>query len=120
VLIGITILSIIMAQILLGFTSNIMKQVRKSPPLAQFVINKCHKYLGYILLILAKIQVFLHIGRYDEDRSTFDALLAVEVILFVLFVARKLLYPTMTKKIMPHFDDYALKKVQTLKEVNIA
>ena len=58
-IIGAIIITVILAQVLMGFASNIMKQIRWSSPMALLIMNTGHKYTGYGLLILAKIQVFL-------------------------------------------------------------
>ena len=58
-IIGLICLIIILIQLLLGLLTKTLQLISRSHPYHIYFINTCHKYLGYSLLILCKIQVFL-------------------------------------------------------------
>lgn len=54
-----------------------------------YIIARIHKTLGYLLIILCKVQTYMAIDHAGEIFK-FWVLLAVDVILCVLFVVRKI------------------------------
>ena len=94
-IIGLAIVSIIFAQVLMGFATNILKQISWSSPLAIYSLNKAHKYTGYALVILAKIQVYLILNLDPDTNQLFWALLGTEIVLFVAFILRKITFSTL-------------------------
>jgi len=52
-------------------------------------------------LILAKIQVFLILNLKDDQTKAFWGLLAAEIVFFILWLIRKLWFPTLQQTIVP-------------------
>jgi cytochrome b561 len=60
--IGIAILLLVSLQLSLGITNILMKRYKKNSPWGILSLKTCHKLLGYGLLLLCKIQVYLQIS----------------------------------------------------------
>ena len=54
-------LGIIIIQILLGITANVMKMFKNGSTTGIYFFNTCHKYLGYASVIYIKVQTYLTI-----------------------------------------------------------
>ena len=58
-IIGIVVLAIILFETAIGLISRILQMIPFSSSYAIYGINLVHRYLGYALMILGKIQTYL-------------------------------------------------------------
>ena len=93
-IIGTVILAIVFLQVIMGITANVMKMIKTSSTVGIYFFNTFHKYLGYCLLILSKFQFFLILDHNGNHPSLFWTLLAIDIVMFLLFVAQKIWFPT--------------------------
>ena len=77
----------------MGFATSILKFLNLSSPFIIYSLNTAHKYIGYTLLLLAKIQVYLILSLDPDLSDLFWGLLGTEMILFTGFILRKLFFP---------------------------
>jgi hypothetical protein len=85
----------------LGIVSKILQLIPWSHPYPIYFLNTAHKYLGYGLMVLAKIQVFLILNLEEDERGLFWGLLASEIVLFILWAISKLFFPKMQGTTIP-------------------
>ena len=93
-IIGTVILAIILLQVVMGLVANIMKNIKASSTVGIYFFNTFHKYLGYCLVILAKFQFYLILDHNGNHPDLFWALLAIDIVFFLLFVSQKIFFPT--------------------------
>jgi hypothetical protein len=91
----------------IGILSRLMQLNRKSSSTGIFILNVIHKYLGYSLLILCKIQIYIKLEVINKGVMVV-ALITADAILLALLVVRKVVWPTMSEKNMSHNYDYAI------------
>lgn len=85
-------------QFLLGVIKFSLIFFNKGNSLGIYIIKIAHKFLGYGLLILAKVQIFLIITPKDSDYSI---LLGWEIAVGIIFFYRLYSFPKMEKTILP-------------------
>lgn len=113
-------MAIILVQIILGSLSSILRYLSFPNSILIYWLNVCHKYLGYLLITLAKIQAYLMIGiEYKGEYGFIYGLVASDTFLFVLLLARKAAWPTLSAKILPHNHKNICKLVRNLSEIEI-
>jgi hypothetical protein len=96
-----------------------MKLFKKSPSLGILGFNTCHKFLGYGLAVLCKFQAYLLVNTNGDHPVLLIILIVVDCILFVLFVYRKLKFPTMSETIMTDYSSQDLKQINSLSELKM-
>jgi hypothetical protein len=75
--------------------------------------------MGYSFMILAKIQVFLMLDLKDDETSVFWGLIAGEIAFFLLWIFRKLLFPTLQNiSVPPSYQAKQLKLVPSVSSIN--
>ena len=74
-------------------------------------MNIFHKYLGYPIVIVAKVQTYLKL--YTNYRKLFWILMGIEILLVLLWLLHKLFFPTMSKTIAPSIRIYKFKKLKS-------
>ena len=114
---GIVILAIIFLQVLMGLATNILKNFRKSPTLAIYILNKGHKYTGYVLTILAKVQSYLIIQTNGDDPDLFRALISIDAIWLAAFIFIKIWWPSLGQRVMPSYKDLSCQMVMSVKQL---
>ena len=120
-IIGVAILAVVSIQILLGLTTNILKQFRRSPPFSIHVVKWCHRCLGYALLILGKVQIYLVLNYFkvkEDKNELFVGLLIADCVLLVVLFVRKVYFPNMGKTIMLDYSEARLDSVKSVKQLN--
>jgi hypothetical protein len=78
-----------------------------------------HKYLGYALVLLAKIQNFIMLDAKHNQEPIFWGLLSAEIVLFLLWSYRIVFFPTLSQKIMPQYPGKTFKMIQSVKELGL-
>ena len=94
-IIGVIILSLIIVEVVLGAISKIMQLIRYSHPYPIYCMNILHKYLGYGLTILCKIQIFLILSLKDIHMKQLIGLGVAEGVLVTVWCILKLYRPTL-------------------------
>ena len=117
IIIGTCILSVILAQVLMGLATNIMKQIRSSPTIVIFSLNTAHKYLGYILAFLAKFQAYLIMDFNGDHPVLWKVLTATDCLFAAAFIIQKIWFPTFAKEIMPKYENLGLKSIASVREL---
>lgn len=74
-IIGLIVIIFLFLQMLLGLLTKTLQLISWSHPYLIYFINVAHKYIGYSLIILCKIQVFLILNLDDELTPTFWGLI---------------------------------------------
>lgn len=113
IILGLVMMSIVLVQILFGIASTVLKALPKGSAYGIYISNRVHRYMGYFLVVLAKVQIYL---KMDQD-GTFWALLVVDLLLMVTFIIQKLVFPSMAESIIPDYERNAYNKVRSLKEL---
>ena len=111
------VLGIVTAQALLGIIAGIIKLFRNGSTFGIYFFAACHKYLGYILLLLTKIQTYLIVDVDGDHPVLWRIMLTVECILFGCYIAIKFCFPTMASRIMPEYEENKYRPVQSVKEL---
>ena len=115
-LIGISLIFIILVQVSLGIATGIMKQLSWSIPVTIFSLNTAHKYTGYALVCLAKIQAYL-IMNVEHNYGMFWSLMIFDIGALVALVWRKKTFPTLSQTIVADYKNISLKPVLSLMEL---
>lgn len=89
-IIGVVIYGMMGFQLLLGFIKFIMVFFNKGNPFLLYVMKVAHKLLGYVLLILCKVQVFLILTK---DRAEYSYLLGWECGVALILIYRYFTFP---------------------------
>ena len=98
--IGFIIMLVILLQVISGTITQVNKLFRKNcHPYVIYFVNIFHKYLGYPIVIVAKVQTYLKL--YTNYRKLFWILMGIEILLVLLWLLHKLFFPTMSKTIAP-------------------
>jgi hypothetical protein len=75
--IGFAVLIVVVLQVVFGIISKIMQLISWSNPVLIYMLNALHKYLGYGLTLLGKIQVFLVLDLNIQKVDLFWSLIKV-------------------------------------------
>ena len=110
-------LAIITIQIILGITSNVMKNFKNSSTTGIYFLNTCHKYLGYASVIYIKVQTYLTIETGGLHPTLWKVLLGVDVLFLIAFIVQKMWFPTFASEIMPDYSGLNCKTVSSIKEL---
>jgi hypothetical protein len=102
-IIGLVAIILILLQLLLGILSKVLQIISWSHPYLIYFSNIIHKYLGYGLIILCKVQVFLILNLDEELVSTFWGLIAAETVLGGLWLVCKVLFFKMEEDVIPKY-----------------
>ena len=89
-IIGVVIYGMMGLQLLLGVLKFMMVFFNKGNPFALYVMKVVHKWLGYILLILCKVQVFIILAK---DRPEYSYLLGWECGVALILIYRHFTFP---------------------------
>lgn len=115
-ILGIIIISVIILQVLLGAVSRTLQFLTFRSSLVIFRINLLHRCLGYTLIIVGKIQAYLMIAKvYDND--FFWGLMISDIILIILLLVRKITWPNISSKIVPHNASLQKDLLKDIKEI---
>ena len=115
-IIGVVIIILIFIQLLLGIISKGLQLIKWSHPYLIYYMNTSHKYLGYVLMVLCKIQVFLKLDLREELESTFWGLLAAEIVMFIIWILCKVFFFKMEQIALPKYEE-KYKRVQSLSAI---
>lgn len=110
--IGVMVYGIMGLQLLLGVAKFGLIYFNKGSSLSIYVIKIIHKYLGYGLVVLAKVQIFIFV---DPERIEYSALLGWEIAVGVIFFYRMFTFPKLTATIQPASS--AKKYIASLAEI---
>ena len=114
---GLVILIMIIIQVILGIVSNVMKFMKNSSTIVIFGSNTVHKYLGYILVLFSKFQMYLIIEFNGLHPTFWKLLAAIDGFLLLAFILQKVLFPTFASQIMPNYEKLECKNVKSVKEL---
>ncbi len=95
-IIGVVIYGMMGLQLLLGVFKFMMVFFHKGNPYLIYLMKKVHKWLGYILLILCKVQVFIIL---DKDRPEYSYLLGWEAAVALILLYRYFNFPKLEELI---------------------
>ena len=100
-IIGIVITIAIAVQIVCGIIARALPCLRnRSSSYTIYIIARIHKTLGYLLVILCKVQTYMALEHAGENLK-FWVLLAIDGILCLLFVVRKITMKKMQYRSIP-------------------
>lgn len=91
--IGVVVYGIMGLQFLLGVSKFGLIYFNKGNSFSIYVIKIIHKYLGYGLMIVTKVQIFIYI---DPERTDYSVLLGWEIAIGVIFFYRMFTFPKLT------------------------
>jgi hypothetical protein len=100
----------------MGIITKTLQLIRWSHPYLIFLINTGHKYLGYGLLILCKVQVFLILNLDEEATSVFWGLIAAEAVMLLAWMLCKVLFYRLEETIAPKYSE-AIPSIDSLAAV---
>ena len=89
-IIGVVIYGMMGLQLLLGVLKFLMVFFNKGNPSAAYVMKVVHKWFGYVLLILCKVQVFIILAK---DRPEYSYLLGWEFGVAFILIYRYFTFP---------------------------
>lgn len=98
---GVIIYGVMGLQLILGVIKFGLIYFNKGNSLAIYIIKAIHKYLGYALVIVCKVQVFLMLS---SARNEYNILIGWEIVVGVIFFYRLITFPKLTSTIMPFLD----------------
>jgi hypothetical protein len=101
----------------MGITTKTLQLIRWSHPYLIFLINVGHKYLGYGLLILCKVQVFLILNLDEEEASVFWGLIVAEAVMLLAWTLCKVLFYRLEETIAPKYDSETIPSIDSLAAV---
>lgn len=100
-IIGVVIYGMMGFQLLLGAIKFVMVFFNKENPFILYVMKVIHKWLGYILLILCKVQVFIIL---DKGREEYSYLLGWEFGVALILLYRYFTFPKLEQVITLNTD----------------
>lgn len=95
VILGMILLVLLGLQMLIGIISQLIRLNKNSSSTLIFILKKYHKYQGYLLIFLCKIQVYAKLKINEENEWFVDLLIIDAALLMILFI-RKVKWPNMS------------------------
>ena len=116
-IIGVVLMALIILQVVMGFISNILKRVKNSSTTAIFAFNTAHKYVGYVLVFLAKFQVYFILDTNGDHPDRFWIYLGIDISSFIALIIRKVFFPTMAQTVMPDYSEVSCQRVSSVRDL---
>jgi hypothetical protein len=104
-IIGLIVIIFLFLQMLLGILSKSLQIISWSHPYLIYFTNVFHKYLGYSLIVLCKIQVFLILNLDEELVQTFWGLAGAETAMILLWMVCKLMFFRLEETVIPKYEE---------------
>jgi hypothetical protein len=95
---GVIIFGVMGLQLILGVIKFALICFNKGSSFAIYIIKAIHKYLGYALVIVCKVQTFLILS---SARREYLILIGCEILVGIVFFYRVLTFPRLTSTLLP-------------------
>lgn len=104
-IIGLIAVVLTFIQVILGIITKFLQLISWSHPYPIYYINLAHKCVGYLLIALGKVPVYLMLSLNDKKTDLMIGLAAAEGVLIVIWGICKMSRRTLEETVVPSYDN---------------